>query len=382
MKVNSLNLEELGYLEEKGCWIGSGFFFNGTGHLLTIGSTRSGKGVSIIAQNLAFYNEGSLVILDPKGENAAITARYREEGLGQKVFILDPWEQFRKHEWFQARNLYEKHQHQFTGFNPLDSLNIDLLETETFLDECKHIANEIIPRKDGDSAGAYFMRKANEYLTGWLMFLMAGECDTSPMLNANDIPLEKTLYTFLRWTRLNKRQQEIIWNAMIDNEAVDPTIKERIADRGNACLAAMLNDSTEYGYIMTSLQDNLELFESTTLLKSARDAQFQPSMLLDGKTTLYIVIPEEKMTSNTVWMRLVVRACIEIMISRRNLKGITAKGKETLFMLDEFPALGRMDSIIKNLNLAAGMGLKFWIIVQNLGAVRGNLRKNFPFLVS
>ena len=66
-------------------------------HQLTISGSRGGKGVSLILPNLIFY-EGSVFCVDPKGENAAITAGRRGKGtrkggpgLGQDVYVLDPF---------------------------------------------------------------------------------------------------------------------------------------------------------------------------------------------------------------------------------------------------------------------------------------------------
>ena len=66
-------------------------------HLLTIAGSRAGKGVSLIIPNLIAY-EGSAVIIDPKGENAARTAGRRGNGtkaggpgLKQDVYVLDPF---------------------------------------------------------------------------------------------------------------------------------------------------------------------------------------------------------------------------------------------------------------------------------------------------
>ena len=46
------------------------------GHALTFGTTRSGKGVSTIIPALLTYG-GSMLVLDPKLENAWITAPHR-----------------------------------------------------------------------------------------------------------------------------------------------------------------------------------------------------------------------------------------------------------------------------------------------------------------
>ena len=59
-------------------------------HLTVVAGSRSGKGRSYIVPNLLSYN-GSTIVIDPKGENAAITARYRAQELGQNVHILDPF---------------------------------------------------------------------------------------------------------------------------------------------------------------------------------------------------------------------------------------------------------------------------------------------------
>jgi type IV secretory pathway TraG/TraD family ATPase VirD4 len=72
--------------------------YTGDRHLLTIAPTRSGKGTSAIVPNLLTYQESALVI-DPKGENARMTAARRGDGhsaagipgMGQKVHVVDPW---------------------------------------------------------------------------------------------------------------------------------------------------------------------------------------------------------------------------------------------------------------------------------------------------
>ena len=65
-------------------------------HLVTLGGTRGGKGTTAIIPNLCLY-EGSVVCIDPKGENARITAARRgrgskhTQGMEQRVIVLDPY---------------------------------------------------------------------------------------------------------------------------------------------------------------------------------------------------------------------------------------------------------------------------------------------------
>ncbi len=60
----------------------------GEGHLITIAPTGAGKGIGCVVPAL-LRHKGPAIVIDPKGENAAITARRRRE-LGQQVIVLDP----------------------------------------------------------------------------------------------------------------------------------------------------------------------------------------------------------------------------------------------------------------------------------------------------
>lgn len=58
------------------------------GHLITVAPTGAGKGVSAIIPTLLRY-KGPVIVIDPKGENVAVTARARKE-MGHKVIVIDP----------------------------------------------------------------------------------------------------------------------------------------------------------------------------------------------------------------------------------------------------------------------------------------------------
>ena len=59
-------------------------------NLLTLATSRSGKGAAQIIPNLRHWSHNALVI-DPKGEAAELTWQDRE-AMGQQVFVLDPFE--------------------------------------------------------------------------------------------------------------------------------------------------------------------------------------------------------------------------------------------------------------------------------------------------
>ena len=112
-------------------------------HVLTVAGSRAGKGVSLIVPNLILY-EGSAFVVDPKGENAAITAGRRGKGtrksgagLGQDVYVLDPFDVSGK----------RRRRKRPVSFNPLAELDID---DEDVVEDASMFAEALIthPEKD------------------------------------------------------------------------------------------------------------------------------------------------------------------------------------------------------------------------------------------
>jgi len=61
----------------------------GPGHMLSVATTRAGKGAAQIIPSLLLYG-GSMLVIDPKGENYMVTAEHRDKFFG-KVFRIDPF---------------------------------------------------------------------------------------------------------------------------------------------------------------------------------------------------------------------------------------------------------------------------------------------------
>ena len=84
-------------------------------HVFLVSAIRGGKGTSVIIPNLCLW-PGSCIVIDPKGENATVTAARRAAGsayaygMGQTVRILDPFDEIQVDPSLKAR------------FNPLDTI--------------------------------------------------------------------------------------------------------------------------------------------------------------------------------------------------------------------------------------------------------------------
>ena len=119
--------------------------YAGPAHLLTIAPTRTGKGVGTIIPNLLDY-PGPAVCIDPKGENARITARYRAK-FGP-VHVLDP---------FGVTGLPG------AAFNPLDRIDPDGLD---LADDCMTLADALVYDAPGEAGEAHWNEEAKALIAG------------------------------------------------------------------------------------------------------------------------------------------------------------------------------------------------------------------------
>ena len=96
--------------------VGSALGHGNARHVCLVSGEHGGKGTSSITPTLLTW-PGSVVCVDPKGENATVTAERRGkgsatvEGMGQAVHVLDP---------FHVATVDESDR---VRFNPLDALD-------------------------------------------------------------------------------------------------------------------------------------------------------------------------------------------------------------------------------------------------------------------
>ena len=80
--------------------------------------------------------------------------------------------------------------------------------------------------------------------------------------------------------------------------------------------------------------------------------------------TLYLVVPPSDISRTKPLVRLVLNQ-----IGRRLTEDLLVRGHRVLLMLDEFPALGRLDFFESALAFMAGYGLKSFLIAQSLNQI-------------
>ncbi|PCI32169.1 MAG: hypothetical protein COB54_07850 [Alphaproteobacteria bacterium] len=299
------------------------------GHLITIAPTGTGKGVSSIIPALLRY-PGPIVVIDPKGENYAVTARRRRE-MGQKVVVLDPFEITDASRLDRAR------------FNPLDFIS----PTSDSLIEDTEMLAAILAGEELATAREVFWPRMGYQL---IVFIILYQFRT--------LPPEK--WTLLETRRIIGQGPEAL--GKIGEEVMkgnDEILKSQ------AGLVLNPADSTVGGY-WAHAQSMLSFLKGRLLEKNLIKSTFSLDDIVENKPiTLYLVIPPEKLTSHKALMRLWLSTIVSA-ISCRTIRPKTP----TLMILDEAAQLGHMPQIEDAITLLRGYGVKVWSFWQDLSQIK------------
>jgi type IV secretion system protein VirD4 len=301
------------------------FSYKGDRHLLTSAPTRSGKGVSHIIVNLLCY-QGSMLVIDPKGENARITAKARR-GMGQKVHCVDPWHISGE---------------EVSRFNPLDWIDLgDVDATENAM-----LLADALVQKDshGDS---FWAEEAKALLQGLILLVAFDEAYQG----------RRHLGTVRDLLLLSGDDLEALFQQMANSP------HHIIASTGSRSLQ---KEAKLMANVLASAQAETHFLDSTRLRESLSASDFTFEDLKKTPMTIYLILPSDRLGAFGRFLRLLVQQAITV-----NARNIEDKPKKpVLFILDEMPALGRLTMVEQAYGLMAGFGIQLWGITQDLCQLR------------
>lgn len=365
----------LGYLLETGQGIG----IRDDRHVLLTCGTRGGKGTSFIIPNMILH-EGSLVCIDPKGENAMVTARCRGQGSdytwgrGQKVRILDPFGEVESHgDNFQDLKV---------RFNPLAGLG---RKNPYTIDDAGRIVEALIP-DEGNETEPYWSQSARMVTHATILHVVSANhykphernlITVRKLLMQGDLELRKLIEMNAEEGDKIPSALSLLFRSMARNDAFDGQVSQAGEMWGNLLASS---PRTLAGIIQTALS-NLSFLASPYMRDSVSASDFEMSELkTDPKgVSLYLVLPIRYMPENFRWLRMVTSLLIGEMEKTR---GQPKSGHPVLMVLDEFPALKRMRVIENAAAQIAGFGVKMLFVSQTLGQLKEVYKDNWETFVA
>ncbi len=305
-------------------------------HTLIVARTRTGKGTRVIIPTLLRYR-GSALVIDPKGENAAITAGIRKEQLKQSIHILNPWK--------ELAATYEKRGFIQATYNPLDIL---VRTDPSVVAIAQTLAGAICPAPP-NAKDRFWQGSAANVLTAVFLWLADQPGEQKTLGRAREI---------VSLTRKDFTAKYLI--PMAASEAFSGAIREMAAPFID------LADET-YSGVMSNLSESTKFLSDPQIKAATAKSSFAMEDLATQKATVYVVIPTERMDTQKTWLRLVIAAAMHIFKNRQTK---LPYGHRCLFLIDEFAALGRLDDLPRDIATMSGFGVDFALIVQGLDQLK------------
>lgn len=336
-------------------------------HVFVCAGTRTGKGRTMIINNLALW-PGSICAIDPKGENATIIANRRGrgsdycDGLGQKVYVFDP---------FGCADVPQHMRSHFDPLSVLDARDRALPRQAGRLAE----ATTIVP--EGESAE--WAKRGRQMITTVILHVM-----TSPDFDGIDERGRKrrSMVTVRRLLTAGDMRayehfkemgvsplpspMELLWDSIAHNPACDGII----SDQGHSYFQSFKHHREYFESVIKSAAENTAWVddpEMRDVLTGSPDIPqaFELETLKgdpDGQS-IFLCLPVDDMPVYGRWQRVMVAAIItEMQKSQRK----PACGHPLLMCLDEFPSLGPSERLEKAAAEIAGAGVKLMTVVQSL----------------
>lgn len=313
----------------------------GDGHLITIASTGAGKGVGCIVPALLRYR-GPVIVVDPKGENYAVTARRRRE-LGQKVVVFDP---------FAITDAEERQ-----SFNPLDLVDPNSSRFVEDIQTVAHLASTN-PGDRSEHQDPFWPQMGRTLVTAALMDVM-----TMPDSTEATIPAARRLIN-LPVAELAKRAEK--WR-----KAPSPELRRM------AGLVSHDASSTLAGY-WTMAVNHLDFAKGRDVEAHLSRSDLDLNDVLTGAPmTLYLVLPPDKLESHAPLLRLWIGALMNVITRRR-----VQPEKPTLFLIDEAAQLGELNELRQAITLLRGYGVRVWSFWQDISQLKGLYPKTWETILN
>lgn len=335
-------------------------------HICLVSGSRGGKGTTSIVNTLLVW-PGSVIVIDPKGENATVTAARRGggtviPGLGQAVHVLDPFEQAQIDPGLRGR------------FNPLDAL--DPSDPLT-VNAASRLADALVVVHH-ETNDPYWDRAARRMIKGLILHVL-----TAPeyegrrnLLTVRDLIARGDQESVETLREMGETEipsaEALLWDQVERNTAFNGAVA-RIGARFSSLL---LNAPKTFEGVIESVSSNFEFLESPSMEECLSGSDFDIDALktASGGMSLYLCLPEPEMATHHGWLRMMIALIVAQM---QIIKGRPATGFPVLVVLDEFAGLDRMKTIEHAVAQIAGAGVKLFFVLQSLEQLKAVYKDNW-----
>ncbi len=313
----------------------------GPEHVLTFAPTRSGKGVGLVVPTLLSW-PASAVIHDIKGENWQITAGWRSR--------------------FSHCLLFNPTDPKSAAYNPLLEVRRGAHEVR----DVQNIADILVDPEGALERRNHWEKTSHALLVGAILHVLYADEDKTLRGVANFLsdpacPFELTLHRMMTTRHLGETPHPVVASAA--REVLNKSDNERSG-------------------VLSTAMSFLGLYRDPTVAEVTSRCDWRIADLISSAhpVSLYLVVPPSDISRTKPLVRLILNQ-----IGRRLTESLDgsdgiARRHKLLLMLDEFPALGRLDFFETALAFMAGYGIRSFLIAQSLNQIDKAYGQNHSIL--
>lgn len=296
---------------------------DGPEHVMAFAPTRSGKGVGLVVPTLLSWT-GSAVIHDIKGENWQLTAGWRSR--------------------FSHTLLFNPTDPRSARYNPLLEVRRGAEEVR----DVQNIADILVDPEGALERRNHWEKTSHSLLVGAILHVLYAEEEktlarVATFLSDPQRPFTATLRRMMTTNHLGTRE----------TPQVHPVI-------ASAAREVLNKSENERSGVLSTAMSFLGLYRDPTVAEVTRASDWRIADLVeaDRPISLYLVIPPSDISRTKPLVRLVLNQIGRRLTEKLDAEEGRGRRHQLLLMLDEFPALGRLDFFETALAFMAGYGIR------------------------
>jgi type IV secretion system protein VirD4 len=313
----------------------------GPEHVMAFAPTRSGKGVGLVVPTLLSW-PGSTVIHDIKGENWHLTAGWRAR--------------------FSHCLLFNPTDAKSAAYNPLLEVRRGMHEVR----DVQNIADILVDPEGALERRNHWEKTSHALLVGAILHVLYASEDKTLRGVANFLsdpasPFEVTLHRMMTTRHLGDVTHPVVASAA--REVLNKSDNERSG-------------------VLSTAMSFLGLYRDPTVAEVTSRCDWRIADLISAEhpVSLYLVVPPSDISRTKPLIRLILNQVGRRLTESLDGSDGIARRHKLLLMLDEFPALGRLDFFESALAFMAGYGLRAFLIAQSLNQIDKAYGQNHSIL--
>lgn len=307
---------------------------DGPEHVMAFAPTRSGKGVGLVVPTLLSWT-GSTVVHDIKGENWEITSGWRSR--------------------FSHCLLFDPTNPTSAKYNPL----LEVRKGRNEVRDVQNIADILVDPEGALERRNHWEKTGHALLVGAILHVLYAErektlASVASFLSDPSRSFERTLWVMMSTNHLGCG----------DKARCHPVVAQAARE--------LLNKSdNERSGVLSTAMSFLGLYRDPTVAEVTSSCDWRIADLTeaDKPVSLYLVVPPSDISRTKPLVRLILNQIGRRLTEKLDGQSKDSNRRQLLLMLDEFPALGRLDFFESALAFMAGYGLRAFLITQSLNQI-------------